>query len=74
MEFSKLNIGDLVQIIDASKYAIATELGIYTIIEEHIGTTYTTYLGVLMFGEKQNRVWIFPSQENKAWVKVSSVN
>lgn len=74
MEFSKLNIGDLVQIIDASKYAIKTELGIYTIIEEHIGKNYTTYLAVLMFGEEQNRVWIFPSAENKTWIKVSSVN
>lgn len=74
MEFSKLNIGDLVQIINASNYALKTELGIYTIIEEQIGQTYTTYLAVLMFGEKQNRVWIFPSQENKSWIKVSSVN
>ena len=74
MEYCKLNIGDLVQIVDASKYAIKTELGIYTIIGEQIGQTYTTYLAVLMFGEEQNRVWIFPSQENKTWIKVSSVN
>ncbi len=74
MAYSKLNIGDLVEVIDASKYAITTELGIYTIIEEQIGETYTTYLAVLMFGEEQNRIWIFPSQENKAWIKVSSVN
>jgi|APGre2960657373_1045057.scaffolds.fasta_scaffold620206_1 hypothetical protein len=74
MAYSKLNIGDLVEVIDASKYAITTELGIYTIIEEQIGQTYTTYLAVLMFGEEQNRIWIFPSQENKAWIKVSSVN
>jgi len=74
MAYSKLNIGDLVEVIDASKYAIKTELGIYTIIEEQIGQTYTTYLAVLMFGEEQNRIWIFPSQENKAWIKVSSVN
>ena len=74
MAYSKLNIGDLVEVIDASKYAITTELGIYTIIEEQIGQTYTTYLAVLMFGEEQNRIWIFPSQENKSWIKVSSVN
>ena len=74
MEYCKLNIGDLVQIIDTSFYAMKTECGIYTIIEEQIGQTYTTYLAVLMFGEEQNRVWIFPSQENKSWVKVSSVN
>ena len=74
MAYSKLNIGDLVEVIDASKYAITTELGIYTIIEEQIGETYTTYLAVLMFCEEQNRIWIFPSQENKAWIKVSSVN
>jgi len=74
MAYSKLNIGDLVEVIDASKYVLTTELGIYTIIEEQIGQTYTTYLAVLMFGEEQNRVWIFPSQENKAWIKVSSVN
>ena len=74
MAYSKLNIGDLVEVVDASKYAIKTELGIYTIIEEQIGQTYTTYLAVLMFGEEQNRIWIFPSQENKAWIKVSSVN
>ena len=74
MEYCKLNIGDLVQIVDASKYAIKTELGIYTIIEEHVGPTLTSYIGVLMFGEEQNRVWIFPSQENKTWIKVSSVN
>lgn len=74
MEFSKLNIGDLVQIIDTSYYGVKTELGIYTIIEEHTGKNYTTYLALLMFGEEQNRVWIFPSQENKAWIKVSSVN
>jgi hypothetical protein len=74
MAYSKLNIGDLVEVIDASKYVITTELGIYTIIEEQIGQTYTTYLAVLMFGEEQNRIWIFPSQENKAWIKVSSVN
>jgi len=74
MAYSKLNIGDLVEVIDASKYVLTTELGIYTIIEEQIGQTYTTYLAVLMFGEEQNRIWIFPSQENKAWIKVSSVN
>jgi hypothetical protein len=74
MAYSKLNIGDLVEVIDASKYVLTTELGIYTIIEEQIGETYTTYLAVLMFGEEQNRIWIFPSQENKSWIKVSSVN
>ena len=74
MEFSKLNIGDLVEIIDTSFYGVKTELGMYTIIEEHVGQTYTTYLGVLMFGEKQIRAWIFPSQENRAWRKISSVN
>ena len=74
MEYCKLNIGDLVQIIDTSFYAMKTECGMYTIIEEHVGPTYTSYIGVLMFGEKHNRAWIFPSQENRAWKKVSSVN
>lgn len=74
MEYCKLNIGDLVQIIDTSFYATKTELGMYTIIEEHVGLTLTSYIGVLVFNEKHNRAWIFPSQENRAWRKVSSVN
>ena len=71
MEYCKLNIGDLVEIIDTS--AMRTELGMYIIIEEHVGPL-TSYIGVLVFGEKHNRAWIFPSQENRAWRKVSSVN
>jgi hypothetical protein len=74
MEYCKLNIGDLVQIVDNSYYSVKTELGIYTITEEHVGKTYISYIGVLMFGDKQYKAWIFPSQENKAWIKVSSVN
>lgn len=70
MEEGKLNIGDLVQIIDLSYYSVRPDLGIYTIIEEHKGEIYTTYVGALMFGEKHNRAWIFPSQENKAWKRL----
>ena len=73
MEYCKLDIGDLVEIFDSSFYSMKTECGIYTIIEEHVGREYTSYIGVLVFNENHNRAWIFPSQENKAWRKVSSV-
>jgi hypothetical protein len=50
-------VGD---IINYKSSTIEKQYGIYTIIGEQIGETYTTYLAVLMFGEEQNRVWIFP--------------
>jgi hypothetical protein len=66
-----LKLGDMVDFYGKAGVSPTGTQGIYVIIEEHKGASTTQYIGVLMFEDKKERLWIFPSQEGILWNKIT---